>query len=42
MEKQLALCGVTPEEIDYVVISHLHHDHAGKIGDPLAYLKMQK
>lgn len=32
MEKQLALCGVTPEEIDYVVISHLHHDHAGKIG----------
>lgn len=32
LEHQLSLCGVTPEEIDYVVLSHLHHDHAGKIG----------
>ncbi len=32
LEQQLELCGVTPDEIDYVVISHLHHDHAGKIG----------
>ncbi len=31
LEHQLALCGVTPDEIDYVVISHLHYDHAGKI-----------
>lgn len=28
---QLKLCGVNPEEIDYVVESHLHHDHAGNI-----------
>ncbi len=28
---QLSLCGVKPEEIDYVVISHMHWDHAGNI-----------
>lgn len=32
IEHQLKLCGVTPEEIDYVVISHMHLDHAGNIG----------
>lgn len=32
LEHQLSLLGVNPEEIDYVIISHLHHDHAGKIG----------
>lgn len=32
LEHQLSLCGVLPEEIDYVVMSHLHNDHAGKIG----------
>ena len=32
LEHQLGLCGVKPEDIDYVIISHLHHDHAGKIG----------
>lgn len=32
LEYQLSLCGVKPEEIDYVIMSHLHHDHAGKIG----------
>lgn len=29
--EQLALCGVQPEQIDYLVLSHLHYDHAGKI-----------
>lgn len=32
LEHQLSLCGVKPEEIDYLVMTHLHHDHAGKIG----------
>lgn len=32
LQRQLHLCGVRPEEIDYVVMSHLHHDHAGNIG----------
>lgn len=32
IENQLALCGVKPEDIDYVVISHMHWDHAGNIG----------
>lgn len=32
LQRQLHLCGVKPEEIDYVVMSHLHHDHAGNIG----------
>lgn len=31
MEHQLELCGVKPEEIDYVIVSHLHHDHAGRL-----------
>ena len=25
--------GLTPEDIDFVIISHLHHDHAGAIGE---------
>ncbi len=29
IEAQLALCGVTPEQIDTVVLSHLHEDHTG-------------
>lgn len=29
--EQLALCDVKPEEIDYLVMSHLHYDHSGKI-----------
>lgn len=29
LENQLALCGVKPEEIKKVIISHLHLDHAG-------------
>ena len=32
LEHQLGLGGGKPEDIDYVIISHLHHDHAGKIG----------
>lgn len=32
LTEQLALCGVKPEEIDYLVMSHLHYDHSGKIG----------
>ncbi len=31
LEHQLSLCGVSPEEIDCVIMSHLHHDHAGRI-----------
>lgn len=31
LDAQLALCGVKPEEIDYVVITHMHWDHAGNI-----------
>lgn len=31
MEHQLALCGVTPEDIDYVIITHMHVDHIGDI-----------
>lgn len=29
LERQLALCGVTPEQVDTVVLSHLHFDHTG-------------
>lgn len=31
MEHQLALCGVKPEDIDYVIITHMHVDHIGDI-----------
>jgi len=27
LEEQLALCGLAPDDIDTVVISHLHYDH---------------
>lgn len=30
---QLAELGYEPEDIDYVIMSHLHHDHAGNIRD---------
>ena len=30
--RQLALCKTAPEEIDYVIMSHLHNDHAGNMG----------
>lgn len=29
--QQLALCGVVPEQVDYLVMSHLHYDHSGKM-----------
>ncbi len=29
---QLKLCGVTPEEIDTLIISHMHIDHIGELG----------
>ena len=29
LEQQLALCGLTPEQIDTVVLSHMHFDHTG-------------
>lgn len=29
--QQLTLCGVEPEEIDYIIMSHLHNDHAGNM-----------
>lgn len=28
---QLAKCGVAPEEIDYVIVSHMHYDHIGNL-----------
>lgn len=31
LENQLALCGVKPEEIKTVVLSHMHLDHAGNL-----------
>lgn len=31
LENQLALCGVKPEDIKTVVISHMHLDHAGNL-----------
>lgn len=31
LENQLALCGVKPEDIRTVVISHMHLDHAGNL-----------
>lgn len=31
LEIQLALCNVTPEDIDTVVLSHMHFDHTGNI-----------
>ncbi len=30
--KAIQKVGVKPEEVDFVIISHLHHDHAGAIG----------
>ncbi len=29
--EQLALCGAAPDQVRLVVLSHLHHDHAGNI-----------
>lgn len=31
IENQLALCGVKPEDINTVIISHMHLDHAGNL-----------
>lgn len=31
LENQLALCGVKPEEIKTVILSHMHLDHAGNL-----------
>lgn len=31
LEIQLALCGVRPEEIDTVIVSHMHFDHTGNL-----------
>jgi len=31
LEKQLALVGYKPEDIDYIVLSHLHWDHIGQL-----------
>lgn len=40
---QLAKLGVEPEDINYVVLSHLHLDHAGGVGDfPNATYIVQK
>ncbi len=32
LENQLALCGIKPDDIHTVVLSHMHMDHAGNIG----------
>ena len=29
VENQLRLCNVTPDDVDAVILSHLHYDHAG-------------
>ena len=40
---QLAKLGYTPDDIDYVVISHLHQDHAGYLSDfPNAKILIRK
>ncbi len=31
LENQLALCGVKPEDIQTVILSHMHLDHAGNL-----------
>lgn len=31
LEVQLALCGVQPENIDTVIVSHMHFDHTGNL-----------
>lgn len=31
MDYQLALCGAKPEDIDYVIITHMHVDHIGDL-----------
>lgn len=31
LEIQLAMCGVRPEQIDTVILSHMHFDHTGNI-----------
>jgi len=38
MEAQLAKCGVKPEDIDLVILTHLHWDH---VGDVLKFPKAQ-
>lgn len=32
LEEQLLLCGVTPEDVDIVILSHPHFDHIGGLG----------
>ncbi len=32
LENRLAAVGLAPEDIDVVVLSHLHYDHAGNVG----------
>lgn len=47
-EKELAhhairQVGVAPEEIDFIIVSHLHHDHAGELGQfPNATILVQQ
>ena len=31
LEYQLSLCGVKPEDIDYLIVTHMHVDHIGEI-----------
>lgn len=31
LDYQLSLCGVTPEDIDYLIVTHMHVDHIGQI-----------
>lgn len=31
LEEQLALCGTTVDEINMVILSHMHYDHAGNL-----------
>jgi glyoxylase-like metal-dependent hydrolase (beta-lactamase superfamily II) len=41
--QQMGAVGFRAEEVDYVVLSHLHYDHAGNIGDfPQARIVVQR
>ncbi len=43
IDRQLAKIGITPNDVNYVVVSHMHLDHGGNIGKfPNATLIVQK
>ncbi|MCL5035862.1 MAG: MBL fold metallo-hydrolase [Chloroflexi bacterium] len=34
VKEELKKCGCSPEDVDYIVLTHLHFDHSGGIGSP--------